>query len=248
MNRHGASVILPTYEEATTAPRIVTELADALSRDHELIVVDDSPTKDTVDAVEATRPDVTTIHREGDGLASAVLHGIDTATYDVIAVLDGDGQHPPDAVVDLLHEIDNGADVAVGSRHSENGDVAADWPLHRRVISSGATALAWLFVPPARETTDPMSGLFAARRPYIDAVRDQLDPAGYKILLEILARTPVDDISEVGYVFQSRDAGESNLGPQEYVNYVRHLCRLAAPSRIPRVAVPVSQEVLNERQ
>ncbi|MGB9966108.1 glycosyltransferase [Halobacterium hubeiense] len=246
MKRYGASVILPTYEEAATAPTVVTELVDTLDRDHELIVVDDSPTRDTVNAVEAATDDVTTIHRQGDGLASAVLDGIDQATHEAIAVLDGDGQHPPSAVCQLLEEIDDGADVAVGSRHSEDGGVAADWPTHRRIISHGATALAWAFVPPARETSDPMSGLFAARRAYVDAVRDQLDPAGYKILLEILARAPVEDVTESGYVFQAREAGESNLGAREYVDYVRHLCRLAAPSRVPRIAVPVSQEVLDE--
>lgn len=253
MKPYGASVILPTYEEAATAPTVVREIADALDREYELILVDDSPTTATVNAVEnaladADIPDATIVHRQGSGLASAVLDGIELATYDVIAVLDGDGQHPPDAVHDLLAEIDAGADVAVGSRHADDGGVAADWPAHRRLISRGATALAWAFVPPARETSDPMSGLFAARRPYIEAVREQLDPAGYKILLEILARTPAEDVTEVGYVFEARDAGESNLGPKEYVNYVRHLCRLAAPSRIPRVAVPVSKEVLNERQ
>lgn len=246
MQSYAASVILPTYQEAQTAPRVVRELAATLTRDHELIVVDDSPTSATVDAVDATDVDVRILHRQGDGLASAVLYGIDRATYDTIAVLDGDGQHPPDAVGRLLGEIDSGADVAVGSRHHPDGGVATDWPAHRRVISQGASMLAWLFVPPARETSDPMSGLFAVRRPYVDAVRDHLDPAGYKILLEILARAPVENISEAGYVFQAREAGESNLGTREYVDYVRHLVRLARPSRVARVPVAVPREALNE--
>lgn len=246
MNRNKATVILPTYQEHQTAPAVVAELADTLTRRHELLVVDDSPTTQTTDAIQTTNTDVRVIHRQGNGLASAVLDGIAAATHDTIVVMDGDGQHPPSAVPDLLAAVDDGADIVVGSRHHTDGEVAADWPLHRRLISRGATALAWLCVPPARQTTDPMSGLFAARVPYIDAVRDHLNPAGYKILLEVLARAPVEDIRETGYTFEAREAGESTLGAREYVDYVRHLLRLAGPSRVPRVPVPMPQEGLDE--
>jgi dolichol-phosphate mannosyltransferase len=73
--------------------------------------------------------------------------------------------------------------------------------------------------------------MFAVRADVVKAVRDQLRPTGYKILLELLARCPLDSIEERGYTFRRRAAGGSNLGAGEYIDYVRHLARLSIPSR-----------------
>jgi dolichol-phosphate mannosyltransferase len=145
--------------------------------------------------------------------------------------MDADGQHPVGSTLSCIRAVQDGADLCAGTRHNEQGSVADDWPLWRRAVSHGATALAWGAVPPARNVSDPMSGMFAVRRDVVEAVRDQLRPAGYKIMLELLARCPLDRVEERGYTFKERSAGGSNLGAQEYVDYVRHLARLSVPSR-----------------
>lgn len=235
MNK-SVSVIFPTYNEAGSIAAAVSLVDEVLTREHEIIVVDDdSPdgTADVVDEQWADRDDVQVIVRtEESGLSSAVLRGMDEAEMDVYAVMDADLQHPPSSLPVVLAGVDAGADVSVGSRHVETGDVAADWPIHRRIISWGATALAWAAVPQARALTDPMSGFFAIRAECVDAVPEgTLRPHGYKILLELLARCPVEDVTERGYTFEKREEGESNLGPAEYWNYAIHLARLSIPSR-----------------
>jgi len=77
----------------------------------------------------------------------------------------------------------------------------------------------------------------------VNAVRDRLRPTGYKILLEILARCPIEDVVERGYTFRERAEGDSNLGAEQYVNYVRHLTRLSVPSRRGGRTVGIPDEV-----
>ena len=228
------TAVVPTYEEPATAPEVVAQLR-AQGVDS-AVVVDDSPTLATAAAVRDAHPDVTVIHREADGLASAVIRGFAAAEGDTYLVCDGDGQHPPAAAAQIAARVDRGdAELVVGTRHADGGGVAESWPLHRRVISYGADALARVAVPPARELSDPMSGLLAVDSAVVDPVLPRLQPAGYKISLKLLARCAIDEVAEAGYQFQTADS-ESNLGPREYLRYLRHLTRLSVPSRQDRGA------------
>jgi dolichol-phosphate mannosyltransferase len=225
------SVVLPTYCEASCIRAVLRDLGDALStRAREIVVVDDSPDDATAEAAIAANVGAQIIRRDGgDGLASAVLRGIEATQYDRIVVMDGDGQHPPAVVPDLADALD-AVDVAVGSRHA-GGSNRADWGLKRDAMSFGASAIAWAAVPESRVLQDPMSGFFSVRREVVEPVRERLRPRGYKILLEILARCPVDSVAEIPFEFETRDAGESNTDWRENVRYLQHMRRLAVASR-----------------
>ena len=54
----------------------------------------------------------------------------------------------------------------------------------------------------------------------------QLDPIGYKILIEVVARGNIRWIGEAGYVFRERQLGESKVTWRQYVEYLQHLLRL----------------------
>lgn len=238
------SVVLPTYNEAQTIKQVVASLRGNLKRhadSHEIIVVDDDSPDDTADKVRSvwhqTDAVQVIVREDKSGLASAVVRGFEAASGDVWAVMDADGQHDPGQLPALtMHVADSDADVAVGSRRCETGRVVADWPAWRRLISHGATALAWLAIPQARSLSDPMSGFFAVDSRLVDP--SDLDPCGYKILLEILGRCPIEESDEVGYTFRERDGGESNLDAREYLRYLRHLGKLVVPSRRRSVGRP----------
>jgi dolichol-phosphate mannosyltransferase len=230
------TVVIPTYNEAETAPILVSQLLDHGYVGEVLVVDDDSPdgTAQRVRDRAGDHDDCQIIRRtEASGLSSAVLRGFDCASCQVLTVMDGDGQHPVGAAVTgarLVCQTDS--EMAVGSRRGESGEIADGWSLWRRLVSDGATGLAKIAVPQTRGLSDPMTGLFSIERELVEAVRDQLRPTGYKIALELLARCPVDSVAEFGYVFRQRTSGESNLGPKQYLEYVRHLGRLSAPSRL----------------
>lgn len=228
----GVSVIIPTYNEVENIERIIDRCLLALSgyQSEILIVDDDSPDGTAAVAKESYADDdrVRVIRRTEDkGLAQSVTDGFRRVEHDYCAVIDADLQHPPEKLADLFQALDEGADIAVGSRHLDGGGID-NWPRSRKLISWGATQLARLALPAARSQSDPMSGFFAVRR---DVVADvTLDPRGYKILLEVLTKGEYETVVEIPYVFKERERGESKLTCQEYKHFVEHLALLSVQS------------------
>lgn len=220
------SVVIPTYNEGANIAPLLQALRGALgSIPYEAVVVDDASKDDTAkDArTEGARVIVRSTER---GLATAVVRGIREAKGAYVAVMDADFQHPVEAIPRLLEKaLADDADVVIGSRYAAGGSEGNFSPL-RRTISWGAATIGKLALPPIRKfkVTDPMSGLFLVRRAAIDC--DALRPQGYKILLEILGRTPLRNVSEIGYTFQDRRGGESKLGATVIGHYLAHIARL----------------------
>jgi dolichol-phosphate mannosyltransferase len=85
-----------------------------------------------------------------------------------------------------------------------------------------------------------MSGYFLLRRSAISG--RTLNPLGYKILIEAIARGEIRQIAEVGYIFRERQKGESKVTWQQYVDYLRHLLRLRLSlGRMARLRLRLSQ-------
>ena len=226
-----ATIVLPTYNERATLPRLLHDLGEALRGSAaipEVLVVDDSSPDGTGQVAVSVGAGlrevfpVIVITRPGkSGLASAILEGVRRARGDVIVVMDSDLSHPPGTVPALLRAVAGGADIAVGSRYVPGGGTRG-WPWSRRVMSRGATWLAHLVL--RVRVADPMSGFFAARRRLFDDA--PLLGLGYKILLELLVQHPDAAVSEVPYVFAERAGGRSKLNGAEMLNYLRLLGRL----------------------
>lgn len=226
------SLVIPTYNESENINNIIEKLSQLLDRAvpdrYELIVVDDnSPDCTWKVALELTSkyPQLRVMRREKErGLSTAVIRGWQVARGEILGVIDGDLQHPPETLWQLWAEIERGADLAVASRHIEGGGVS-NWNFLRRFLSRGAQILGLILFPEAiARVSDPMSGYFMVRR---EAIADiPLDPIGYKILIEVLGRGKIRWIGEVGYVFQERVEGESKVSWKQYLEYVQHLWKL----------------------
>jgi dolichol-phosphate mannosyltransferase len=61
-------------------------------------------------------------------------------------------------------------------------------------------------------------------RKIIEGIR--LNPAGYKVLLEILSKGKNNSIIEVPYTFRPRKRGRSKLNPNVIWSYIVHLYTL----------------------
>ena len=239
------SLIVPTYDEAANLEELLRQLTAVLeprlSGEYEIVVVDDdSPDGTWAVAMRLSErwPAVRVMRRRTEkGLSTAVVRGWQAARGEVLAVIDADLQHPPEVLARLWEAIRSGADLAVASRHVGGGGVS-DWSALRRGLSRGAQLLGLLVLPSVvGRVSDPMSGYFMVRRAAIAGV--PMSPLGYKILLEVLARGRVRTVSEIGYVFRERLAGESKVSPSLYLDYLRHLVRLrlaTLPARFPRFA------------
>jgi dolichol-phosphate mannosyltransferase len=226
------SLVIPTYKERDNIQNVVKILTQTLDEyipgDYELIVVDDDSPDLTWEIAQSLTSDyqqLRVMRRQGErGLSSAVIRGWQVARGRVLGVIDGDLQHPPEILTQLLSQIAQGADMAVASRHVDGGGVSS-WSAIRRFLSRGAQLLGLILLPGVLgRVSDPMSGYFMVQRSSI--VGATLNPVGYKILLEVIGRGNIQNIAEVGYVFCERKEGESKVTWKQYVEYIHHLIRL----------------------
>jgi dolichol-phosphate mannosyltransferase len=155
----------------------------------------------------------------------------------VVAVMDADLQHPPEILPALIAPVLSGhADLVAGSRYGWAGADAGLSSPWRHLVSGGCRWLVHLLVPEARPLQDPLSGLFVLRRSLLDGV--ELQPAGYKILLEVIVRARPATVGNVGFNFGPRHAGRSKASLREGLVFLAHLGRLVSASRGNRPARP----------
>jgi len=259
------AVVVPTRNEADNIRPLVTRLRAALADAPdvtgvvEVVFVDDSDddTPAVVDglSVETYREIadkqaaggadveglvVRLLHRTASqrtgGLGGAVVAGIDAVQAPFVVVMDGDLQHPPETVPELVRAlVDGPLDLVVASRYTGGGDAGGLDGRVRGAVSSGATLAAKAVFPRAlRGVTDPMTGFFGLRRSAVPTA--DLHPRGFKILLEILARTPGLRVGEVPFVFQPRHAGESKASLREGMRFATQLLALRTSVRRDRAA------------
>ena len=222
------SIIIPTYMEAETLPKLIERIEDALkSVDFEIIIVDDNSPDGTADIAEKLGKkfaNIRVIRRSGKlGLGSAVMDGLKSARSQLIAVMDADLQHPPEALANMLEGLRKGCDVVIASRYVKGGGVEG-LSIWRRFVSRVATMLAHVSLPKTSRVSDPLSGYFAFHKKVINGIR--LNPIGYKILLEMLVKGKYRRIYEIPFNFQRRAGGRSKLGSREILLYLKHLYSL----------------------
>lgn len=117
------SIVIPTYNEreniAVFIPQLAREFRDV---GHEIIVVDDSSSDGTADAVRAMSrelPQLRLLSRPAKlGVGSALRDGYNAARGAVILSSDADLAFAPADLRELFEAIRSGHDLAVGSRHS----------------------------------------------------------------------------------------------------------------------------------
>jgi len=235
------SLVVPTYNESKNLSKLVEILTqilnDYFNDNYELIIVDDDSPDLTWQVgldLMPNYPQLRVMRRQGEkGLSTAVIRGWQASQGEILGVIDGDLQHPPETLLKMLDEITKGADLVVASRHIEGGGVS-DWGFVRRLLSRGAQMLGLLILPNViGRVSDPMSGYFLVRRSAI--ANCPMNPLGYKILIEVLGRGNIGSVTEVGYVFQERQEGESKVTWRQYVDYILHLLRLRSRGRITKL-------------
>ncbi|WP_080794961.1 polyprenol monophosphomannose synthase [Corynebacterium pacaense] len=210
-------VIIPTYNELENIPLIVDRVRTSTPDVDVLIVDDNSPdgTGERADELAATDAHIHVMHREGKGgLCAAYMAGFAWGLerdYTVLCEMDADGSHAPEQLHLLLAEIDNGADLVIGSRYVPGGRVV-NWPRNRWLLSKGGNVYIGLAL--GTGLSDMTAGYRAFRRELLEALPlEELSNAGYIFQVEIAYRA-VElgfDVREVPITFTEREIGESKL-------------------------------------
>ncbi|MDO8622729.1 MAG: glycosyltransferase family 2 protein [archaeon] len=223
-NKTELSLIIPTYNEKENIQVLLDKLFSILKQNKingEIIIVDDNSPDETGKVVEDLKKkhrNLRIIHRPGKlGLSSAVLEGFSVANGDVLAVMDADLSHPAEKIPEMLDIIrKNEADFVIGSRYIKEGKIEG-WNIKRLAMSKGAILLSRVFTP----VKDTMSGFFMIKKQCIQ--NKELNPKGFKILLELIIKADYKNINEIPITFVNRTKGESKAGIKEIFYYLNNL-------------------------
>ena len=231
MTNPDVSIVIPTYNERDNLPVLLERIHRSMSSagyNYEVIIVDDSSPDGTAEIARTLSHKYSVkviVRKDRKGLSSAVLEGIKYSSSDNIVVMDADLQHPPEVIPSLMAKaLRENCEIVVASRYVKGGSVG-EWSIVRKSISKGATYVARILLPKVHVVSDPMSGFFLLKKYLLNST--ELDPKGFKILLEVLSRANYSKVCEVPYVFGKRFKGESKLGTIEVINYLMQVLDLS---------------------
>jgi len=173
---------IPCHNEGLTIGSVVLKARKYVDL---VLVIDDGSADDTVDVAESAGA-VVVLHEKNAGYGAAVRSCFDYAKeygFDVMTILDGDGQHDPSNIPDFIKAMEtSGADIVIGSRFLVKNKTIPKY----RIVGMKVLNVFTRFVGNV-ETTDSQSGYRAYSRRAIERI-DITNPdmgAGSEILTQV---------------------------------------------------------------
>ncbi|XP_074964565.1 dolichol-phosphate mannosyltransferase subunit 1 isoform X5 [Phalacrocorax aristotelis] len=208
------SVLLPTYNERENLPLVVWLLARTFhesGHNFEIIIIDDGSPDGTQEIAKQLekiygsdkillRPRARKL-----GLGTAYIHGMKHATGNFIVIMDADLSHHPKFIPEFIRKQKEGNfDIVSGTRYKGNGGVYG-WDLKRKLIR-------------------------LYRKEVLQKLMEKCVSKGYVFQMEMIvrARQLGYTVGEVPISFVDRVYGESKLGGNEIVSFLKGLLTLFA--------------------
>jgi dolichyl-phosphate beta-glucosyltransferase len=226
------SIVIPAFNEQARLPRTVLEtIRWCGSRDvgFELIIADDGSRDETLALgrlFEESDLRVRVLACPHMGKGAAVRMGILNAKGRYVLFMDADGATPLDEIPKLLAPLEQGYDVAVGSRVVQRpGEVEVKTSLHRRVIGRTFALLVNLLA--VEGIGDTQCGFKMFRGEAAEAIFSRQKTVGFAFDVEILyiARRLSLAITEVPVNWVSQPGSKVNL-VTDSVKMLRDICRI----------------------
>ena len=189
-------LVLPCRDEAAALPGVLARVPEGFR----VVVVDNGSRDGTAQVARDLGATVVEEHRAGYG--AAVHAGVEAASAEYVAVLDGDGSMDPAELLPLLEEVRSGvATMAVGRRRPRGRGV---WPWHAR--AGNAVVLAWLRRRTGLSVRDIAPARVCRRRDLLElGVEDRR--FGYPVELLVRAHRAGWTITEHDISYLPRAAG-----------------------------------------
>lgn len=124
-NKVNLSIVLPVFNEEEVLPATMRELysvCDSLNKSYEIIFVDDcsqDKTPEILSQFAAKDPRVKILRFSRNfGHQAALGAGVDFAEGEMVVTMDSDLQHPPHLITEFIKQAENGCDIVIGERIS----------------------------------------------------------------------------------------------------------------------------------
>ena len=132
------SIVIPAYNEEERLPttlRTIIDYFENLSKDYEIIVVDDGSQDNTAEIAQHFNPRVNVIKLpKNSGKGAAVREGISHAQGDFILFSDADLSTPITEFHKLQESLENGSHIAIGSRAIDSSLIKVHQPFYREFM------------------------------------------------------------------------------------------------------------------
>jgi dolichol-phosphate mannosyltransferase len=226
------SVILPTYNERENLPLMIWLLDKYFNLDKlswEVIIVEDNSPDGTLEVAQQLQGlfgnDVVKIlSRPGKmGLGSAYMDGLKLCRGNFVFLMDADMSHHPKHMAEFIKRQKEGNfDIVTGTRYQEGGGVAG-WDLRRVLTSRGANLLANLLLAPG--VSDLTGSYRLYKKEVLEDLMGKVLGKAYVFQMEVIVRAKKSgySVSEVPIIFVDRIYGESKLGANEIISYLKGL-------------------------
>ena len=198
------SLIIPTLNEAGSIEAVLKEIPRDVV--HEVLIVDGASTDGTADLVRRLGDRV--IQQEGRGYGAAIATGFKHVSGDIIVLADADGSYNLDDIRLLVQRVQDGADLALGSRYlPESG--SEDDTLIRYVGNKVFTWTLWKLY--GVELSDALFFYMAIRRDVVQSIT--VTAPGFEYIVEFLIKAQRSGFkfAEIPSLEKSRTAGKSKV-------------------------------------
>jgi glycosyltransferase involved in cell wall biosynthesis len=199
------SVVIPAKNEARNIGWVVERLPSIVD---ELVLVDGRSTDATVEVARALWPTLTVVVDDKPGKGAALRAGFAAATGDYVVMLDADGSMDPAEIGAFVAKLDQGFDLAKGSRRLAGGgsaDISILRALGNRCLLEFANVLL------GSSFSELCYGYAAFRRPAVLGL--ELTAVGFEIETQLFLRAIREGlrVAEVSSFEAPRRSGTSNL-------------------------------------
>lgn len=207
-------IIIPAYNEEANIERVVNNLIKNYPQ-YDYVVVNDGSKDRTVEICQKNGYNLLN-QKQNLGLAGAFQTGMKYALkygYDAAIQFDGDGQHRPEFIQEMIQEIEQGADIVIGSRF-----VKEKKPHSLRM--AGSNILENLIrLTTGKDIHDPTSGMRMYSRKVIKVLAENINMGPEPDTLAYYIRCGAE-VSEVQVKMDERIAGQSYLNLSRSISYM----------------------------
>jgi dolichol-phosphate mannosyltransferase len=218
------SIIIPIYKEFNNIEKLYFKIRKYLKGIiYEVIFVDDSSNDGTEELLKKIKKKYKNfnfiIRKKNRDLTQSCFDGIKKAKYDFIQIMDGDLQHNPRYIKNLIDTlVKNNSDLVVGGRNLINGNNPGLGQI-RRISSILIIFTFYLF---GKKTIDPMSGFFLFKKNIYFQNKKYFFGKGYKILADILFNTKSKiKVNDYIIVFDRRFKDKSKMNYKTLFNLAK---------------------------